>query len=161
MNLNNVWTEFEFEHCLNIVWTLFEQSLNKSSILCSNFVRAHILKEHPIIIFPPARSILECYVTGSHFARLTYSSSREVETELKLDFGDGFSGKKKKRGDSWEAVEEGEVGAQFFFIFTSPVFGRRKEGSKLTTIPKSQRPHSRIICSGHARRQPRISPNIT
>ena len=54
LNLNNVWTMFEFEHCLNILWTEFEQSLNKVWILCSNIVQAHILQEHRNLIIAAA-----------------------------------------------------------------------------------------------------------
>ena len=87
-----------------------------------------------IIIFPPPPpSPLDPRMLRDRlpFCALNVFLEREVETELKLDFGDGFSGKKQNRSDSWEAVEEeeGEVGAQFFFIFTSLVFGRRKARS--------------------------------
>ena len=76
------------------------------------------------LFFSPSAPILECYVTDSHFARLTYSLRFETELTLKLDLGIKQDGEKdfgkKKKSDSWEAVEEEDevgVGAQFFFIF--------------------------------------------
>ena len=93
------------------------------------------------LFFSPSAPILECYVTDSHFARLTYSLRFETELTLKLDLGikqDGetdfpvkrrkaTAGRQLKKKTKWELEpnSSSSSGASIYDVRTEGEGGQR------------------------------------